>query len=205
MSGMSLVAAAVLFWLAWALMPGVGVTDPSQIFALVASQRGLVVCSVVVQLISAVLYIPALLGMVADPHFGRLRGIQWAAGLLIAGAMGSAADAVLHLLAYAMTAPNLDRTSLVPVMAFMQGPGLVLLAPLVLSFFVGGAMLSHVLAKAGIVSRWDVRLHALAVVVAVVGGALASGGWLPARLVGLATLALVSAAQIWVGATIRVD
>jgi hypothetical protein len=42
--------------------------------------------------------------------------------LLLLGAMGSAADAVLHLLAYAMTAPGLDRGPLLEVMAFMQGP-----------------------------------------------------------------------------------
>jgi hypothetical protein len=74
--------------------------------------------------------------------------------------MGSAADAVLHLLAYAMTAPGLDT------MAFMQGPGLLLLAPLILCFFVGGAWLSVALARAGIVPRWNPLLHGAAVGVA---------------------------------------
>jgi hypothetical protein len=80
--------------------------------------------------------------------------------------MGSAADAVLHLLAYAMTAPGLDTGSLLRVMAFMQGPGLLLLAPLILCFFVGGAWLSVALARAGIVPRWNPLLHGAAVGVA---------------------------------------
>jgi hypothetical protein len=199
MAGSWFVAAAVLFWVSWLLMPGVGVTDPQQIFELVASQRALVAASVVMQLSSAVCYIPALLGLVADPRLGRGRALRWGAGLLIAGAMGSAADAVLHLLAYAMTAPGLERTPLVPVMAFMQGPGLVLLAPLILSFFLGGGILSVALAKVRVVSRWNPYLHVVAVVAAGIGGALATSGVVPPRGVGLTFLGLLSMAQVWVG------
>lgn len=35
----ALIAAAFLFWLAWVLMPGVGVTDTLQIFSLVGPRR----------------------------------------------------------------------------------------------------------------------------------------------------------------------
>lgn len=199
MSGWLLVASAGLFWLAWALMPGVGVTNPSEIFALVASQRTMVALSVIVQLVSAVLYVPALLGVLAHTRLGSSRGIRWGAALFLVGAMGSAADAVLHLLAYAMTAPNLDRATLVPVMAFMQGPGLVLLAPLMLSFFLGGAILAAALARIGRVSRWNAGLHCVALGVAVAGGTLASAGLADARLIGLSVLAIVSGAQIWSG------
>jgi len=199
MGGLWLVVAAAAFWVAWLLMPGVGVTDPGQIFALVSSQRSLVAGSVVLQLLSAVFYIPALLGLVGDTKLRHVRAVRWGAGLLIAGAMGSAADAVLHLLAYAMTAPDLDRTSLVSVMAFMQGPGLFLIAPLILSFFLGGAMLSLGLANAGVVSRWNFRTHGIAVGAAILGGALASSGTVPPRAVGLGFLAIVSGAQAWAG------
>jgi hypothetical protein len=44
-------------------------------------------------------------------------------------------------------------------MAFMQGPGLLLLAPLIASFFLGGAWLSRAFARAGVVSRWNARLY----------------------------------------------
>src|SRR5690349_6199653 len=99
-------AAGTLFWLAWALMPGVGVTDPAQIFALVSAHRPFVAVSVLVQLISAMCYAPAVVAFASHPDWRRLATVRWGAALLAIGAMGSAADAVLHLLAYAMTAPN---------------------------------------------------------------------------------------------------
>ena len=201
--GFALIAAATLFWLAWLLMPGVGVTDAAQIFALVASQRSLVAISVVLQLLSAVLYVPALLGMVSEAALVRIPAVRWGAGLLLVGAMGSAADAVLHLLAYAMTAPGLDLATLIRVMAFMQGPGLWLLAPLILCFFLGGGVLSYAFAKAQFVSRWNLRLHGIAIGVAIIGGLLAAKGFVPARAVGLLTLGIISAAQVWLGAAQR--
>ena len=198
-SGLLLVAAAALFWTAWLLMPGVGVTDPERIFQLVSSRRSLVALSVVIQLASAALYVPAMLGILATAGFGRVPRLRRSAGILLVGAIGSAADAVLHLLAYAMTQPRVDSRAMIPVMAFLQGPGLSLLAPLLLSFFVGGAGLSIGLARAHVVSRWSARLYGWALATAIGGGGLASAGVVPSRGVGLAALGLVSAAQIWVG------
>jgi len=198
--GACLVAAALLFWLAWLLMPGVGVTDTDEIFRLVGAHRGRVLGSVVVQLVSAVLYVPALIGVASDERIGAATGARAGAALLGIGALGSAADAVLHLLAYAMTAPGLDAAALAPVMQFMQGPGLRLLAPLLLAFFAGGAWLSVAAARAGIVSRADARLHLGALVMAILGGAAVKLGLGSARDVGLAVLGLVVAAQAGIGA-----
>lgn len=197
--GRFLAAAALLFWVAWLLMPGVGVTDPAQIFALVGNARPLVAASVVVQLLSAALYAPALVGFVSRERLGRVRGARAAAGLLLVGAMGSAADAVLHLLAYAMTGARYDADTLVGVMAFMQGPGLLLLAPLLVCFFAGGIGLSLVLRRAALVPRANPHLYTAALATAVVGGTLAAAGLVPARAVGLAALGLVAAAQAWAG------
>jgi hypothetical protein len=49
--------------------------------------------------------------------------------------------------------PGVEAPSLVRVMAFMQGPGLLFLAPLLACFFVGGAWLSVALARARLVWR----------------------------------------------------
>src|SRR5262249_54207669 len=152
--------------------------DARQIFELVASQRSLVACSVGAQLLSAVLYVPAALGVVAHGEMRRVPGARWAAGLLLVGAMGSAVDAVLHLLAYAMTEPGLQTGSLVRVMAFMQGPGLLLISPLIACFFIGSGWLPFALARAGMVARPSARLPLGAVAVAVVLGAIASSGLL---------------------------
>lgn len=202
-TGSLLAAAAALFWVAWVLMPGVGVTDAAQIFALVGSQRPLVSISVAVQLVSAVLYVPAMLGLVREPALGEQRSVRIAAGLLLVGALGSAADAVLHLLAFAMTAPGVDRVAMLPVMAFMQGPGLQLLGPLIVCLFAGGAWLSIALYRTGAVSKQNAWLHLWALVVALVGGGLAARGLVSGRVVGLLVLGLISAAQAWAGMGVR--
>jgi dipeptide/tripeptide permease len=199
MSGVWLISAAACFWLTWALMPGVGVTDPREIFALVQSQRQMVMASVVLQLLSAVLYVPALLGLVTDRMLGDRSAVRWGAGLLIVGAMGSAADAILHLLAFAMTAPDVNQALMLPVMAFMQNEGLVLLAPMLAAFFVGGAWLAYALADAGVVSRWNGHLHLAALPVLAAGGAMAGAHFISARMAGLAFLGVVSAAQVLSG------
>ena len=201
-AGLCLIGAAALFWISWALMPGVGVTDAAQILSLVGPRRGFVAASAALQLISAVLYVPALLGLVAS-SLGAASSIRWGAGLLLVGAMGSAADAVFHLLAYAMTGPNLDPATLVPVMTFMQGPGLLLIAPLILAFFVGSIWLSLALARAGVVPGWHPWIYALAPLVIVAGIALVRGGVIAPRFVGLSMLAVFSAGQIHVGAALR--
>jgi hypothetical protein len=205
MTGWSFIAAGLLFWLSWVLMPGVGIVDPAHIFAIVATRRGLVLASVVLQLISAAAYAPALVGLIADVRFGGQRSIRVGAALLAMGAMGSAADAVLHLLAFAMTAPGRDPLAQIPVMAFMQGPGLVLLAPMLLAFFAGGACLSVALARIGVVSRWNVRAHPAALAAALSGLALAGLGApaFVARLFGLAALGLVGAAHAGIGWALR--
>jgi hypothetical protein len=199
MNGGWLVAAAGLFWVSWLLMPGVGVTDAGQIFELVASRRPLVSASVVIQLVSAMLYAPAMVGVVSKPQIGRDRHACWGAGLLLVGAMGSAADAVLHLLAYAMTAPGVAPAPMIPVMTFMQGPGLIVLAPMIASFFAGGWVLAAALSRMAVVSRWNARMHGLAFVTAAAGGLLVTSGLVPSRIVGLTFLAMVSAAQAWTG------
>ncbi len=203
MNGLWLVVAAGLFWLSWLLMPGVGVTDPRRIFELVASQRSLVAASVVVQLLSAALYVPAMVGIVSDTTLRRDCRVRWGVSLSLVGAMGSAADAVLHLLAFAMTAPGVDPGPMIPVMAFMQGSGLILLAPMIISFFAGGWVLADALGRIGVTSRWNGRAYGIAITAAVTGGALATADLVSSRLVGLTFLAIVSAAQAWTGLAVH--
>ena len=104
-----LVAASVLFWISWSLMPGVGVTDTRQILERVSLQRDAVWLSVVLQLISAACFAPPLLALARVGHARGSRAIRVGAVLLTIGAMGSAADAIYHLLAYYMTALGMDQ------------------------------------------------------------------------------------------------
>ena len=185
-AGAWLALAAVLFWLAWALMPAVGITDTRQIFEHVAARASAVRASVIVQLVSAACYAPALVGVARSLEAGRQRALLLGAVLLLVGAMGSAADAVLHLLAVEMVAPGIDRDAMIPVMERMQGPNLALLGPLLAAFFAGSLALAIGAARAGIVPRWNPWLFALALPALPLGG-------------GLALLACVSASQAWIG------
>jgi hypothetical protein len=198
-AGWLLSAAAALFWLSWALMPGVGVTDAAQIFDLVSKQRLHVMLSVVTQLLSAALYVPALLSISGARIHASERAVRWSAGLLLLGAIGSGIDAIFHLVAYAMTAPGLERAPLLQVMTYMQGPGLRLVAPFIISFFVGGVCLSIALMKERRISKASVYMDLAAMGIALAGGWGASRGFVSSRAVGLTVLAAVSLAQVILG------
>jgi hypothetical protein len=199
MAGAALVAAAALFWVSWLLMPGVGITDAGRIFELVGEHAARVRVSVAAQLLSAACYAPALVGIVATRRLRRQLAVRAGAILLAIGAMGSAADAVFHLLAVEMVAPGVDRAAMLPVMARMQGTGLLYIAPLILCFFAGSAVLALGFLRAGAVPRANPGLLAAALALAVVGGPLASGNAGAARALALAVLGLVAASQAWLG------
>jgi len=188
-AGACWVAAALLFYAAWALMPAVGITDTRLIFEKVAAQAPAVRASVILQLVSAACYAPALVGVARLPEAAGGRSLVIGAVLLLIGAMGSAADAVLHLLAVEMVAPGIDRDAMIPVMERMQGPNLALLGPLLAGFFAGSLVLAIGFARAGLVSRWNPWLLALALPALPLGG-------------GLALLACVSASQAWLGVSL---
>src|SRR5512138_1713978 len=94
-----LVAASILFWISWSLMPGVGVTDTKLILEKVALQRDAVWLSTVLQLVSAACFAPPLFALARLGHARGSRALRVGAVLLAIGAMGSAADAIFHLLA----------------------------------------------------------------------------------------------------------
>ena len=88
--------------------------------------------------------------------------------------MGSAIDAIFHLLAYAMTVPDLERGALLKVTTFMQGPRLRLVAPFIVSFFLGGVFLSVALTRKRTVSKASVYFYLMAVGIGLSGGAAAA-------------------------------
>jgi hypothetical protein len=196
-AGLLFIVAAALFWFSWFLMPGVGVTDAARIFELVGHKRASVMLSVVTQLLSSALYVPALLGISGAMSSVYGAGVRWGTGLLLVGAMGSAMDAVFHLLAYAMTAPGLEPTSLLRVMAFMQGPALRIVGPFIVSFFLGVVFLSIGLRKKGAISKASEYLQMTALGIVVAGSA--SGGIVSKRAVGLLVLGAISMAQAAIG------
>jgi hypothetical protein len=199
-AGAWLVAASAGFWLCWALMPGVGVTDAARIFALVGASRGSVLASVVLQLASAAAYAPGAAGLLGSTLARRSRALRLGCVLLVTGAMGSAADAMLHLVAYEMTAPAAPAAALEPVMRRLQGPDLALLLPFVAAFFAGHALVVTALRREGPLARFGFRLLLAAPAIAAAGALAARAGLLPGRLAGLATLGAVAASLAAAGA-----
>jgi hypothetical protein len=202
-AGLWWIAAAALFFASWLLMPGVGVTDAREILERVGRQPGAVRLSALLQLASAACYAPALLAVPGLAAAAGRRGFTAGAALLLVGAMGSAADAVFHLLAAEMVAPGVDRAAMLPVMERMQGPNLALLAPMIAAFFAGSIVLSVAFARAGLVARVQPLLHAAGLAAAVAGALAAPALPGAARAGGLALLGLVSASQAWLGVAMR--
>jgi hypothetical protein len=203
-ASMCLIAAAVLFGAAWYFMPVAGETDAQEIFRIVTPQRGAVLAAAILQLVAAALYVPAMIGIIRDTNVPFASKLWRPASLVVVGTLGLATDAIDHLLSYAMTAPGVDQSAQVDVMEFMQGPALVLIAPLIASFFVGAAWLSVAYAKAGAISRWSPALYVGALVIAAGGAALvAATDAIDGRTVGVLTLWTVAAAQVWLGAVLR--
>ena len=199
LSGGWLVAASVLFWLSWSLMPGVGVTDTRQILERVALQRDAVWLSVVLQLVSAACFAPPLFALNRLGHARGSRALRTGTLLLAIGAMGSAADAIYHLLAYYMTDPRMQRDALVPLMDKMQGPGLAVLIPMVLAFFAGGATLAVGAANAGLAARRNPWLWVAAVAVAFSAPIWVRMNPAAPRFVGLTVLGLVALSLAGIG------
>ena len=192
-----LLLAAVMFFAAWALMPGVGITDANRIFDLVGSQRGAVLLSSVLQLASAACYAPAMGALLTSPAGRRGgAGLHLGAILLLVGATGSSADAIFHLFAYEMTAPDAARDAMLPVMARMQGPGLVWILPLILCFFVGTALLAHAARRAGPAPAARGVWIGFGALLLVLAALAATGAIVPGRAVGLGVIGLVSAGQV---------
>lgn len=193
--GWSFIVAAALFWPVWFLMPEPGTVDAGFILAAVAEQRAAVLTSAILQTICAVAVVPAALSVATS----RSLLVRMGAVLMLTGALGNAADAVYHQMAYEMTAPDVDRAAMLPVMTRMQTEQILLLAPLLVAFFPGAACFCIGLSREGRAPRQIGRLFAIALVF---GLAAALGGLtlgISPRLFTLKALAIFCVAMGWTG------
>ena len=133
----ALAPGAAFVWLAWSLMPDAATNDARVILAAVSGARASVRASALVQLAGAALLVPGLVGELLSRPGARRAGTV----LMLLGALGMAADAVYHQLAYEMTAPGVARDAQMSVMVAMQTHELPPLIPLLLSFIVGAPVL----------------------------------------------------------------
>jgi hypothetical protein len=110
----------------------------------VAGARGRVRASALIQLGASAALVPGLLAPGRQTWAGRAAPTIW-----LWGALGMAADAVFHQLAYQMTAPGVAATVVLPVMQRMQTDELAPHVPLLLAFLAGGPVLGWRLRRAG--------------------------------------------------------
>src|SRR5262245_4240287 len=119
LTGYLLILAAITFWISWFLMPDPGTTDTQYILKAVKEARMSVLCSVIIQIISSVLYVIVLFKIAQWIHPLKkiiLSGLV----LFCVGAMGLCADAFFHLLAFFMTDSSVNiQQDVVQVMEFM--------------------------------------------------------------------------------------
>ena len=158
LTGYLLIAAAIAFWVSWFLMPDPGTTDTAHILQIVKASRISVFFSVIIQIMSAVLYLVALLFIARTGSNSRTM-----AGLILfgIGVLGLCSDAFFHLLAYFMTDDSVTvQQDVVRVMEFMQTKGVAFLIPLLLPFFVGSILLAMGLNKQAIISKRAVFIFA---------------------------------------------
>jgi hypothetical protein len=201
-AGACLVAAAFTFWLAWFLMPLPGTTDVAFIFEQVGAARERVFWSVALQVLSAALFVPGILGLMGSDALRSSGAAFWGAALVGIAATGSAADAIYHLLAFEMTAPGVTREAMLPVMERFQSADLVFVTPQLLALLPGTALLAWVSARTGFAPRRTPRWLLLALAVAVLGGIAVRAAGLPRRLVAVTVLGLLSLTLAELGASL---
>jgi len=200
LTGCLLIFAAVTFWISWFLMPDPGTTDTNHILAIVKQARISVLCSVIIQIVSSVLYVLALFSLtsVSVPQKKiTLIGIS----LFGIGAMGLCSDAFFHLLAFFMTNDSVNiQQDVVRVMNFMQTTGVVFLIPLLLPLFIGSLVFAIGLKKQGIVSKNPTIIFITAFLIGIIGTIIAKTIFrYNGPVLSLITLGLFAVGQALIG------
>lgn len=200
LAGGLLLLAAITFWVSWFLMPDQGTTDTFHILSIVKESREAVFLSVVIQIVSSVLYVPALL-LVSQATIPQKHVTLAGLILLSIGAMGMCADAFFHLLAYFMTDPAvLIQADVVMVMDFMQSQGIVFLLPLLLPFFIGSLVLAIGLQQQNLISKNPQLIFIAAFVAGICGPVIVNSFFADGRPVLVLTiLGLFAIGQMLIG------
>ena len=199
LTGCILMLAATGFWLSWFLMPDPGTNDTVHILSIVKQARGNVMNSVIIQIITSVVYVVALflLTQISFPlRKTSLLGIIF----LGIGSLGLCADAFFHLLAWFMTDNSVTiQKDVVTVMEFMQTTGVVFLIPLLLSLFIGSMLLAIGMNKQGLITKRSKFIIATAFLVGCVIAILNKLGIYGGPVPTLAILGIFAAGQGAIG------
>jgi hypothetical protein len=169
---------------------------------LVGTHRSSVFASVILQLVSGASYAPGVVAIAMSDDAHRARTIRVGCILLAIGAMGSAADAIFHLVAYEMTGAGLAPEAMAPVMTKLQGPDLALLLPFVAAFFAGNALLVVAHRRRGPLARAGFLALVVSPAILLAGAPMVRLGILAGRVVGLAFLGATAGSLAMVGLSV---
>lgn len=197
-TGWLLVLAATSFWISWFLMPDPGTTDAEHILAIVKQSRAAVFSSVIVQIISSVLYVIALTSMAKMVQLQKkaLIGVI----LLGIGILGLCSDAFFHLLAYLMTSDTVTISDgVIRTMELMQTIGVYVLVPLLFCFFVGSFVTASGLGKQAIISKTPAQIFIALIIMSVIGTVLSLVLGFQGPFLSLILLGLFASGQALIG------
>jgi len=199
LTGYLLILAAVTFWISWLLMPDPGTTDTTHILTIVKASRTNVLCSVITQIISSVLYVVALIGLTR--YYSPWKEIKLAGIVLLGiGAMGLCADAFFHLLAFFMTDDSVNiQQDVVRVMESMQTTGVVFLIPLLLPLFIGSLVLAINMKKQLMISKSATVMFIVAFTIGILGGIMTNAFHFAIPGLSLMMLGIFAAGQAVIG------
>ena len=198
-SGYLFVAAAFVFWISWYLMPDPGTTDPAHILSIVKSSRSHVWYSVLLQVVSSIMYVAALFLLTAAT-FSHKKIVITGLVFFGIGTLGLCSDAFFHLLVYYMTNICVQlQKNVISVMKFMQTDALLFLVPLLLSFFLGSLLLTVGLSKDRIVSSTPLTIHIIAIVFGITVALIRSFFSVKNPVLTISVLALFAAGQACLG------
>lgn len=199
LTGWLLILAALTFWISWYLMPDPGTVDTVRILNMVKEDRVAVLYSVIIQIISSMLYVLALFFLIRQINPGKTT--MAGAVLLGIGTLGLCSDAFFHLLAWFMTDNSVTiQADVIRVMDFMQTDGVTFLLPILLPFFAGNLILAIGLNRQKIVSKNPQFILITALLVGVLSEVVVSkiiGYRIPGVM--LVVLGLFAVAQVLIG------
>lgn len=153
LTGSLLIVASIGFFIGWLLMPDPGTTHAAHILSIVKQSRASVMASIIVQIITSILYLVALFQL-AGVNFRQKKSTMAGVILLGIGVLGLCSDAFFHLLAYFMTNDSVTiQQDVVRVMDLMQTTGVAFLLPILLPFFVGSLVLAIALNKKAMITK----------------------------------------------------
>jgi hypothetical protein len=189
-AGVSFIGAALVF-LAGSLTPSVDYGTPSVALATIANAPDAFLYTFALDMLYAILLVPALLGVAGLPR-GRGAALTYVgAGLALFGNLGHTFIGAIDLVARNMAVPAADRGQMLALLnRLSDDAAAIIVLPMMLAFVVGSVLTAAGLWRARLIPVWPVTLMLAAGALDFLG--LGTPGEIGKLIVG-------AIASIWIG------